>query len=271
MGGLDARAFARRPRDECRAARNRRPHSHPRDLLQRAQARERKPGVHRGSSMRRWRTASPTSPISPRPGRSLRRTPSGDRRLACVLSDYPAKGGRVGYAVGLDTPASVASIAEALRGAGYDVGAPVEAEALIAHLVARADAGRPVARRLRASLCRAAGGIPARRRRGLGRARRRPGRERRRVPFSASCAPASCWSPCSPIAADVDARKGEYHDLALRAAPRLCRVLHLAARGRTDRRARFISARTARSNGCRAKRSRCRRIAPPRRRSARCP
>ena len=64
----------------------------------------------------------------------LRRTPSGDRRLACVLSDYPAKGGRVGYAVGLDTPASVAAIGEALRGAGYDVGAPIEAEALIAHL-----------------------------------------------------------------------------------------------------------------------------------------
>jgi cobaltochelatase CobN len=64
----------------------------------------------------------------------LRRTPSGDRRLACVLSDYPAKGGRVGYAVGLDTPVSVAAIGEALRGAGYDVGAPIEAEALIAHL-----------------------------------------------------------------------------------------------------------------------------------------
>ena len=64
----------------------------------------------------------------------LRRTPSYDRRLACVLSDYPAKGGRVGYAVGLDTPASVAAIGEALRGAGYDVGASIEAEALIGHL-----------------------------------------------------------------------------------------------------------------------------------------
>ena len=64
----------------------------------------------------------------------LRRTQSWDRRLACVLSDYPAKGGRVGYAVGLDTPASVASIGEALRGAGYDVGAPIEAEVLIALL-----------------------------------------------------------------------------------------------------------------------------------------
>ena len=37
----------------------------------------------------------------------LRRTPPADKRLACVLPDYPARGGRTGYAVGLDTPASV--------------------------------------------------------------------------------------------------------------------------------------------------------------------
>jgi cobaltochelatase CobN len=34
----------------------------------------------------------------------LRRTPREQRRLAMVLSDYPARGGRAGYAVGLDTP-----------------------------------------------------------------------------------------------------------------------------------------------------------------------
>ncbi len=35
------------------------------------------------------------------------RRPRGEaqRRIACVLSDYPGKGGRAGYAVGLDTPA----------------------------------------------------------------------------------------------------------------------------------------------------------------------
>ena len=33
----------------------------------------------------------------------LRRTPAGARRIACVLSDYPAKGGRTGYAVGSHT------------------------------------------------------------------------------------------------------------------------------------------------------------------------
>jgi cobaltochelatase CobN len=59
----------------------------------------------------------------------LRRKPAHLRRLACVLSDYPAKGGRVGYAVGLDTPRSVLAIGEALSAAGYEVaGLPGEAD-----------------------------------------------------------------------------------------------------------------------------------------------
>ncbi|RFB76299.1 cobaltochelatase subunit CobN [Methylovirgula sp. 4M-Z18] len=53
----------------------------------------------------------------------LRRTQPCDRAIACVLSDYPAKGGRAGYAVGLDTPASVTAIADLLREADYDIGA----------------------------------------------------------------------------------------------------------------------------------------------------
>ena len=65
---------------------------------------------------------------------SLRRKPAFQRRLACVLSDYPAKGGRVGYAVGLDSPASVAAIAGDLREAGYDIGALPDPAGLIAHL-----------------------------------------------------------------------------------------------------------------------------------------
>jgi cobaltochelatase CobN len=52
----------------------------------------------------------------------LRHKPNGEKSLALVLSDYPARRGRGGYAIGLDTPASVGSIVEALRGAGYDVG-----------------------------------------------------------------------------------------------------------------------------------------------------
>jgi cobaltochelatase CobN len=47
--------------------------------------------------------------------------PVGERRLALVMSDYPARGGRAGFAVGLDTPASVAAIDALLAEAGYDV------------------------------------------------------------------------------------------------------------------------------------------------------
>ena len=52
----------------------------------------------------------------------LAATPRGDRRLALVMSDYPARGGRAGFAVGLDTPASVGAIRGLLDAAGYDVG-----------------------------------------------------------------------------------------------------------------------------------------------------
>ena len=51
----------------------------------------------------------------------LRRKAPNYRKIACILSDYPHKGGRAGYAVGLDTPASVTAITEDLRSAGYTV------------------------------------------------------------------------------------------------------------------------------------------------------
>jgi cobaltochelatase CobN len=52
----------------------------------------------------------------------LGRTPRFDRRLALVLSDYPARGGRTGYAVGLDTASSATRILGLLKDQGYDVG-----------------------------------------------------------------------------------------------------------------------------------------------------
>jgi cobaltochelatase CobN len=61
----------------------------------------------------------------------LRRKKVSERRIALVLSDYPAKGGRVGYAVGLDTPASVGVIARALRSVGYDIGDLPQGDALL--------------------------------------------------------------------------------------------------------------------------------------------
>ncbi len=57
-----------------------------------------------------------------------------DKSLACVLPDYPARGGRTGYAVGLDTPASAIAICETLRAACYDVAAGPDAPSLIAAL-----------------------------------------------------------------------------------------------------------------------------------------
>ena len=65
----------------------------------------------------------------------LRRTAPADKRLVCVLPDYPARGGRTGYAVGLDTPASAVVMSETLRAAGYDVPCDLEAPSLIAALV----------------------------------------------------------------------------------------------------------------------------------------
>ena len=53
---------------------------------------------------------------------ALARKPVAERRLALVMSDYPARGGRAGFAVGLDTPASVIAIRDLLAGAGYEVG-----------------------------------------------------------------------------------------------------------------------------------------------------
>jgi cobaltochelatase CobN len=64
----------------------------------------------------------------------LRKTPRAERKLACVLSDYPSKGGRGGFAVGLDTPKSVLAIADLLRDAGYTIGSLPPADTVMRHL-----------------------------------------------------------------------------------------------------------------------------------------
>ena len=65
---------------------------------------------------------------------TLRRTPRAARKIACVLSDYPGKEGRAGFAVGLDTGASVISIANAMREAGYSIEALPQADELMHRL-----------------------------------------------------------------------------------------------------------------------------------------
>ena len=54
----------------------------------------------------------------------LQRTPRAARRIAVVLPDYPAAGGRAGYAVGLDVPQSIVALLADLAAAGYGAGNP---------------------------------------------------------------------------------------------------------------------------------------------------
>src|SRR6185437_16120847 len=53
----------------------------------------------------------------------LGRKPCQERKIALVLSDYPARGGRAGYAVGLDTTESALEILRLMKAEGYDTGA----------------------------------------------------------------------------------------------------------------------------------------------------
>ncbi len=56
----------------------------------------------------------------------LRRKPNEAKSLALILSDYPARRGRSGYAIGLDAEASAHAIVAALDEASYDVGGASE-------------------------------------------------------------------------------------------------------------------------------------------------
>ncbi len=64
----------------------------------------------------------------------LRRTAPQERRLALVLPDYPARGGRAGFAVGLDTPESTCSILDLLHEAGHDTARTWDGPALMTTL-----------------------------------------------------------------------------------------------------------------------------------------
>jgi cobaltochelatase CobN len=68
----------------------------------------------------------------------LARTPIAERRVALVLANYPAKDGRIGNGVGLDTPASTVVILHALREAGYTLDAlPNDGAALMRTLTSQ--------------------------------------------------------------------------------------------------------------------------------------
>ncbi|GAA1020520.1 cobaltochelatase CobN [Acrocarpospora pleiomorpha] len=69
----------------------------------------------------------------------LRHVPAADRRIAIMLSAYPTKHSRIGNAVGLDTPASVVRLLDAMAASGYELGEDLprhEGDALIHALIA---------------------------------------------------------------------------------------------------------------------------------------
>ena len=167
----------------------------------------------------------------------LRRTPPAEKRLACVLPDYPARDGRTGYAVGLDTPASVAAIAAILRSAGYDVNADWDrglADRSAGRRPARADA-EP--RRIRIRARRLARRVPKRRPRRMGRPSRRPLSDRRRLPLPIP-APRQADRRGSAGPRRPAPAQGRLSRSEARAAPFLRRLPFLADPQGADRRAR---------------------------------
>jgi cobaltochelatase CobN len=67
----------------------------------------------------------------------LRRKPNAEKRLCIMLTNFANKQGRIGGAVGLDTPASVIELLRALKQRGYRIGEiPPDGDTLMAELIA---------------------------------------------------------------------------------------------------------------------------------------
>ena len=81
-----------------------------RDLVQGRGAGRSAPGVRQRPSPPEMDRIALSSRDSPPAWARLGPQAARGAALALVLSDYPARGGRAGYAVGLDTPASAAAI-----------------------------------------------------------------------------------------------------------------------------------------------------------------
>ena len=189
---------------------------------------------------RRWAESSPQG--------------SADKRLACVLPDYPARGGRTGYAVGLDTPASAVAIVETLRAAGYDVSDSLDASSLIAALEQGPLEETLTLAEYEAELASTPPDFQRSLGRRVGRAGARPRRDRRRVPAPLRAArQAHRRRSAGPRRRGVAQRRLSQSQPA--APPQLCRVLFLArAQGdsRRDHPARraWHARMAARQGGC---------------------
>jgi len=69
---------------------------------------------------------------------ALRLKPNSEKRIAIILSNYPTKDARIGNAVGLDTPASVINVLNALKSAGYHVtDIPADGDELVHQIIER--------------------------------------------------------------------------------------------------------------------------------------
>ena len=215
----------------------------------------------------------------------LRAKPPAERRVAIVLANYPNRDGRIGNGVGLDTPQSAIAILRALaRGRlSHRRHAATTRAALMARLLAgptnarpgRAGRGDLVLRRLFGLLRQPAA-------RGAASGSRRAGARPSAIRSSARAGSIAAVSRspalwCGNVAVLIQPARGynidpkaTYHDPAL-VPPHsyLAFYAWLADGFRADAVDR-ISASTALSNGCRARRWRCRRNAFPRRRSGRC-
>ncbi len=69
---------------------------------------------------------------------ALRLKANRDKRIAIIMSNYPTKDARIGNAVGLDTPASVVNLLNALQAAGYLIkDIPAGGDELVHRLIER--------------------------------------------------------------------------------------------------------------------------------------
>jgi cobaltochelatase CobN len=69
---------------------------------------------------------------------ALRLKPNSEKRVAIILSNYPTKDARVGNAVGLDTPASVINVLNAMKDGGYQVtDIPADGDELVHRIIER--------------------------------------------------------------------------------------------------------------------------------------
>jgi cobaltochelatase CobN len=90
----------------------------------------------------------------------LRRKPNHAKKIAFILTNSPGKAARIGNAVGLDAPASLIKVFEAMRQRGYDVAdVPADGDSLIKALIDRCSYDEVFL--APAQLARAAANVPA--------------------------------------------------------------------------------------------------------------